>query len=74
MTQYVIIGDGISGSSAAETLREEDPDAKITVITDEGSRCIIGFLSKNTRKANSPKPPSRSTTRSGTRTATSNSR
>ncbi len=36
MTQYVIIGDGISGSSAAETLRE-DPDSEITVITDEGA-------------------------------------
>jgi len=27
---YVIIGDGIAGSSAAETLREEAPDADVT--------------------------------------------
>ena len=35
MTDYVIIGDGIAGATAAETLREEDEDAEITVITDE---------------------------------------
>ncbi|MFP4188802.1 MAG: NAD(P)/FAD-dependent oxidoreductase [Halobacteriales archaeon] len=35
MTDYVIIGDGIAGATAAETLRENDEDASITVITDE---------------------------------------
>jgi NAD(P)H-nitrite reductase large subunit len=35
MTHYVIIGDGIAGATAAETLREEDEEAEITVITDE---------------------------------------
>lgn len=35
MTQYVVIGDGISGATAAETLREESDSAEITVITDE---------------------------------------
>ncbi|MFB6284427.1 MAG: NAD(P)/FAD-dependent oxidoreductase [Halobacteria archaeon] len=35
MSDYVIIGDGISGATAAGTIREEQPDAEITVITDE---------------------------------------
>ncbi|XGI84114.1 NAD(P)/FAD-dependent oxidoreductase [Halorutilales archaeon Cl-col2-1] len=35
MSEYVIIGDGIAGSTAAETLREESDSAEITVITDE---------------------------------------
>ena len=33
---HVIIGDGIAGASAAETIREADPDAEITVLTEEG--------------------------------------
>ena len=43
---YVIIGDGIAGSSAAETLREEAPDAEITVITDEGEALYNRILIK----------------------------
>jgi len=39
---YVIIGDGIAGASAAETLREEAPDAEITVLTDEGESSTTG--------------------------------
>ncbi|MDY7083331.1 MAG: NAD(P)/FAD-dependent oxidoreductase, partial [Halobacteria archaeon] len=35
MTKYIIIGDGISGATAAETLHEEDDSADITVITEE---------------------------------------
>lgn len=35
MTEYIIIGDGISGATAAETLYEEDEEASITVITNE---------------------------------------
>jgi len=35
MTDYVIIGDGIAGATAAETLHNEDEDASITVITNE---------------------------------------
>ena len=35
MNDYVIIGDGIAGATAAETLHEENEDAEITVITDE---------------------------------------
>lgn len=33
--EYVIIGDGIAGATAATTLRKRDPDGEITVITDE---------------------------------------
>ncbi|MBZ6495467.1 NAD(P)/FAD-dependent oxidoreductase [Natrinema longum] len=57
MTQYVIIGDGISGSSAAETLREEDPDAKITVITDEGEPLYNRILIKEHAKGKLPEAP-----------------
>ncbi|QLK27492.1 NAD(P)/FAD-dependent oxidoreductase [Natrinema zhouii] len=57
MTQYVIIGDGISGSSAAETLREEDPDAKITVITDEGETLYNRILIKEHAKGKLPEAP-----------------
>ncbi|SEW13792.1 NAD(P)/FAD-dependent oxidoreductase [Natrinema salifodinae] len=57
MTQYVIIGDGISGSSAAETLREEDPEAKITVITDEGEPLYNRILIKEHAKGKLPEAP-----------------
>ncbi len=35
VTNYLIIGNGVAGTTAAENLRKEDPDAKITVVTDE---------------------------------------
>ncbi len=57
MTQYVIIGDGISGSSAAETLREKDPEAKITVITDEGEPLYNRILIKEHAKGKLPEAP-----------------
>ncbi|QFU82621.1 NAD(P)/FAD-dependent oxidoreductase [Natronorubrum aibiense] len=57
MTQYVIIGDGISGSSAAETLREKDPDAQITVITDEGEPLYNRILIKEHAKGKLPEAP-----------------
>lgn len=34
--KFVIIGDGIAGATAAETLRANDADASITVLTSEG--------------------------------------
>ncbi len=34
-TRYVIIGNGIAGTTAAELLRRSDPDGCITLITDE---------------------------------------
>ncbi|MEY7848919.1 NAD(P)/FAD-dependent oxidoreductase [Natrarchaeobius sp. A-rgal3] len=57
MTQYVIIGDGISGSSAAETLREEAPDSEITVITDEGEPLYNRILIKEHAKGKLPEAP-----------------
>lgn len=57
MTEYVIIGDGISGSSAAETLREEDPESEITVITDEGEALYNRILIKEHAKGKLPEAP-----------------
>ena len=58
MTQsYVIIGDGIAGSSAAETLREEASDAEITVITDEGEALYNRILIKEFAKGKLPEAP-----------------
>ncbi|MFB6154437.1 MAG: NAD(P)/FAD-dependent oxidoreductase [Haloferacaceae archaeon] len=58
MTQsYVIIGDGIAGSSAAETLREEAPDADITVVTDEGETLYNRILIKEFAKGKLPEAP-----------------
>ncbi|MFC6716612.1 NAD(P)/FAD-dependent oxidoreductase [Natrialbaceae archaeon GCM10025810] len=57
MSEYVIIGDGISGSSAAETLREEDPESNITVITDEGEPLYNRILIKEHAKGKLPEAP-----------------
>ena len=54
---YVIIGDGIAGSSAAETIREEDGDAEITVITDEGEPLYNRILIKEFAKGKMPEAP-----------------
>ena len=54
---YVIIGDGIAGSSAAETLREEAPDADVTVITDEGETLYNRILIKEFAKGKLPEAP-----------------
>lgn len=34
--KFVIIGDGIAGATAAETLRANDKDCSITIVTNEG--------------------------------------
>ncbi len=54
---YVIIGDGIAGASAAETLRQEAPDAEITVITDEGESLYNRILIKEYAKGKLPEAP-----------------
>ena len=54
---YVIIGDGIAGSSAAETIREEEPDADVTVITDEGEALYNRILIKEFAKGKLPEAP-----------------
>ncbi|WP_435197197.1 NAD(P)/FAD-dependent oxidoreductase [Natronomonas sp. EA1] len=56
-TSHVIIGDGIAGSSAAETIREADPDASVTVITDEGEALYNRILIKEFAKGKLPEAP-----------------
>ncbi|SFR92913.1 Pyridine nucleotide-disulphide oxidoreductase [Halomicrobium zhouii] len=56
-TSHVIIGDGIAGSSAAETIREADPDADVTVITDEGETLYNRILIKEFAKGKLPEAP-----------------
>jgi NAD(P)H-nitrite reductase large subunit len=56
-TSYVIVGDGIAGSSAAETLREENPEADVTVITDEGEALYNRILIKEFAKGKLPEAP-----------------
>jgi NAD(P)H-nitrite reductase large subunit len=54
---HVIIGDGIAGSSAAETIREADPDADVTVITEEGEALYNRILIKEFAKGKLPAAP-----------------
>jgi len=35
MTRYLIIGNGVAGTTAAESIRKEDPTGPITLITEE---------------------------------------
>ena len=53
----MIVGDGIAGSSAAETLREEATDADITVLTDEGEALYNRILIKEYAKGKLPEAP-----------------
>jgi len=54
---HVIIGDGIAGSSAAETIREADADADVTVLTDEGEALYNRILIKEFAKGKMPPGP-----------------
>jgi NAD(P)H-nitrite reductase large subunit len=54
---YVILGDGIAGSSAAETLRDEAPEADITIVTDEGEPLYNRILIKEFAKGKLPEAP-----------------
>jgi 3-phenylpropionate/trans-cinnamate dioxygenase ferredoxin reductase subunit len=54
---HVIIGDGIAGSSAAETVREADPEADVTVITEEGEALYNRILIKEFAKGKLPEAP-----------------
>jgi NAD(P)H-nitrite reductase large subunit len=56
-TSHVIVGDGIAGSSAAETIREQDPDADVTVLTDEGEALYNRILIKEFAKGKLPEAP-----------------
>jgi NAD(P)H-nitrite reductase large subunit len=57
--KYVIVGGGIAGTTAAETIRQIDPDGSIVIITDEPyplySRPTLSkpfFLSENPPRVN----------------------
>ncbi len=54
-TKYVVIGDGNAGATAAETLREEDEDADIKVLTDESEPLYNRIMLKNFMKGTLPK-------------------
>ncbi|MFW5956073.1 MAG: NAD(P)/FAD-dependent oxidoreductase [Halorhabdus sp.] len=56
-TAHVILGDGIAGSSAAETIREADPDADVIVITEEGEPLYNRILIKEFAKGKLPEDP-----------------
>jgi NAD(P)H-nitrite reductase large subunit len=42
--KYVIIGGGIAGTAAAETLRKNDPNARIIIVSDEPHRLYSRVL------------------------------
>ncbi|MFW5921674.1 MAG: NAD(P)/FAD-dependent oxidoreductase [Halodesulfurarchaeum sp.] len=54
---YVIIGDGIAGSTAAEEIRNHDDDGDVTVITDEGEALYNRILIKEFAKGKMPEGP-----------------
>jgi 3-phenylpropionate/trans-cinnamate dioxygenase ferredoxin reductase subunit len=56
-TSHVIIGDGIAGSSAAETIREADAEASVTVLTEEGEALYNRILIKEFAKGKLPEAP-----------------
>ena len=52
---YLIIGGGIAGGTAAETIREEDPEATIAIVSEEPhplySRVMLpGYLKRKIRR------------------------
>lgn len=51
---YVIIGDGIAGATAAETIRREGDDADITVLTDESEPLYNRIMLKSYMKGQLP--------------------
>ncbi|MFB6207831.1 MAG: NAD(P)/FAD-dependent oxidoreductase [Candidatus Nanohaloarchaea archaeon] len=52
--RYLIIGNGSSGATAAETLRKEDEDADITVVTDDSEALYNRIMLKNYMKGTLP--------------------
>jgi 3-phenylpropionate/trans-cinnamate dioxygenase ferredoxin reductase subunit len=53
--KHVIIGDGAAGATAAETIRENDGDAEITVFTDESEPLYNRIMLKTFMKGSLPK-------------------
>lgn len=56
-TSYAIVGDGIAGSSAAETIRDADSEADLTVLTEEGETLYNRILIKEFAKGQLPEAP-----------------
>lgn len=52
---FVVIGDGNAGATAAEKLRDEREEAEITVITDESEPLYNRIMLKNYMKGTLPK-------------------
>jgi NAD(P)H-nitrite reductase large subunit len=53
--KYVIIGDGIAGATAAETIRKQDEDAEIRIFTDESEPLYNRIMLKTYMKGTLPK-------------------
>lgn len=51
---YVIIGDGIAGATAAEKIRDEDEDASIKIFTDESEALYNRIMLKSFMKGTLP--------------------
>ncbi|QKQ98818.1 NAD(P)/FAD-dependent oxidoreductase [Candidatus Nanohaloarchaea archaeon] len=54
-SKFLIIGDGNAGATAAETIRNEDEEASITVLTDEDEALYNRIMLKNFMKGTLPK-------------------
>ena len=52
--KYVIIGDGIAGATAAETVRENDEEAEIKIFTDESEPLYNRIMLKSYMKGELP--------------------
>lgn len=55
MTKYLIIGAGIAGATAAETIREHDSDGEITLISGEPELVYNRVLLPNYLKGRTPR-------------------
>lgn len=52
--KYLIIGDGVAGATAAETIREQDKEAEITILTDESEPLYNRIMLKSFMKGQLP--------------------
>lgn len=53
--QYIVIGDGVAGATAAENIRDEKEDAEIHVFTDESEPLYNRIMLKTYMKGSLPK-------------------
>lgn len=58
-SKFLIIGDGNAGATAAETIRRENDEASITILTDESEPLYNRIMLKNYMKGTLPKQYSR---------------